>query len=166
MKTDSIKKVIIIMGVSGSGKTSVGQLLANELSISFIDADDHHPPSNIQKMSEGIPLNDGNRKPWLEALHKIAKNHTSTGCVIACSALKEIYRKILSQSIESNVVWIYLKGTYNQIFERLESRENHFMTAEMLQSQFETLEEPEDAIYIDITNAPENIVQKIKSHLA
>ena len=165
MKTSLIKKVIFIMGVSGSGKTSVGQLLANELSIPFIDADDHHPPSNIKKMSEGIPLKDKDREPWLDRLHEIAVEHISSGCVIACSALKEIYRKRLSQSIEPSVSWIYLKGSYDLIFERMNNRAGHFMGAEMLKSQFETLEEPQNAIIIDIAGSPKVIIKNIKPHL-
>ncbi len=153
------------MGVSGSGKTSVGQLLANELSVPFIDADDHHPPSNIKKMSRGIPLDDSDREPWLDQLNKIALDHINSGCVIGCSALKEVYRSRLIQSIASNVNWIYLKGSYDLIFDRMNKREDHFMDPKMLRSQFETLEEPENAINIDITNSPELIVKNIKSHL-
>lgn len=154
------------MGVSGSGKTSVGQLLANELTIPFIDADDYHPPANIEKMSQGIPLNDSDREPWLDALHETATKHRSPGCVIACSALKEAYRKRLMQSIESNILLIYLKGSYEQIFERMRKRKNHFMDAAMLKSQFEALEEPDNAVNIDIINSPEIIVQKIKTYIA
>ena len=113
MKNDLAQKVIFVMGVSGSGKSSIGQLLANELSIPFIDADDHHPPSNIKKMSQGIPLQDSDRFPWLDILHEIAVKHIGSGCVIACSALKEIYRTQLNKSIESSVEWIYLKGSYD-----------------------------------------------------
>ena len=153
------------MGVSGSGKTSIGQLLARELSIPFIDADDHHPASNIEKMSQGIPLNDNDRKPWLDQLNKIARSHLDTGCVIGCSALKEDYRRRLSDSIESHVLWVYLQGSYEQIFERMKKRQDHFMGADMLRSQFDTLEEPGDAVNMDIADAPEVMVQKIKSHI-
>ncbi len=153
------------MGVSGSGKSSVGRLLANELSVPFIDADDHHPPSNIEKMSHGIPLTDSDRKPWLDKLHEIAESHLSSGCVIGCSALKEVYRRRMSQSIESNVQWVYLKGSYEQIFKRMENREGHFMAAKMLKSQFDTLEEPENAIIADIADSQAVSVEKIKSHL-
>lgn len=165
MKTNSNQKVIFVMGVSGSGKTSVGQLLAKELAIPFFDADDHHPPSNIEKMSRGIPLNDEDRKPWLNNLHQIAVEHISSGCVITCSALKEIYRKRMNQSIESNVLWVYLKGSYDLIFERMKKRKNHFMNTKMLKSQFETLEEPTDAINIDIADSLEVIVQKVKENI-
>lgn len=153
------------MGVSGSGKTSVGRMLAKELSVLFVDADDHHPESNIEKMSLGIPLNDDDRWPWLSKINQIAQDNVNSGCVIACSALKQDYRWRLNNSIESNVLWIYLKGAYDQIFERMNNRKDHFMGADMLRSQFEALEEPENAINIDIADSPEVIVQKIKSHL-
>ena len=153
------------MGVSGSGKTSVGRLLANELSVPFIYSDDHHPPANIEKMSQGTPLTDSDREPWLDRLHEIALDHINSGCIIACSALKEVYRRRLIHSIESNVLWVYLKGSYDLIFERMKNREDHFMDAKMLRSQFEALEEPENAINIDIADTMEGIVQKIKSVL-
>ena len=153
------------MGVSGSGKTSVGRILAKELSVLFVDADDHHPASNIEKMSLGIPLNDDDREPWLNNLNQIAQDNVSSGCVIACSALKKAYRWRLKNSIESEVLWIYLKGAYDQIFERMKIRQDHYMGANMLRSQFEAFEEPENAISIDIADSPEVIVQKIKSHL-
>ncbi len=163
MRIGSIKKVIFVIGVSGCGKTSVGQLLAEDLSVPFIDADDHHPASNIEKMSLGIPLNDGDREPWLDKLNEIAKCHLNSGCVIACSALKEIYRERLSRSIESYVRWFYLKGSYDLIFDRMKKRQDHYMGSGMLKSQFETLEEPEYAISINIENPLEEIVRKIKS---
>jgi len=158
-------KILFIIGVSGSGKTSVGRLLANELAVPFLDADDYHPESNIKKMSEGFPLNDNDRTPWLDRLHEEATNHFDSGCVIACSALKEIYRSRLARNIESQVNWIYLKGNYDLIFERMNDREGHFMDANMLQSQFDTLEEPKEAIEIDIKNSPEEIVRHIKSQI-
>jgi 6-phosphogluconate dehydrogenase len=159
------KKVIFVLGVSGSGKTSVGRLLASKLSIPFIDADDHHPASNIKKMSQGHPLTDTDRYPWLDRLHEIAEEHIESGCVIACSALKQEYRNRLEKNIESSVSWVYLKGGFQQIYKRLENREGHFMSAGMLQSQFDTLEEPEDAINIDIADSPEIITKNIIAEL-
>ena len=140
-------------------------MLAKELSILFIDADDHHPVSNIEKMSQGIPLNDYDREPWLDKLNQIALKNSSSGCVIACSALKERYRERLINSIEENVLWIYLQGTYAQIFQRMKNREDHFMDPEMLKSQFEALEEPANAIYMDISESPEVIIEKITSQI-
>ncbi len=161
MIKNKTSKVIFVMGVSGAGKTSIGQLLAKNLHVDFIDADDHHPTSNIEKMSAGIPLTDEDRLPWLDNLHQIAKNHLNIGGVITCSALKEKYRDRLSRSIQDEIVWIYLKGSYDLIYKRMQNRNHHFMDAAMLKSQFETLEEPKDAIEIDIVDAPEIIVEKI-----
>jgi len=165
MHSQSSPKIIFVMGVSGSGKSSVGQLLATALSIPFIDADDHHPASNIEKMSQGIPLDDRDRGPWLEQLNQIAQAHLSTGCVMACSALKEKYRVQLGKGIKPHVIWVYLKGTYDQIFERMSQRTGHFMGASMLRSQFATLEEPKNALYIDITASPSQIIQHITSQI-
>jgi len=161
-KINFSSKVIFVMGVSGSGKSSVGLLLANELSVPFIDADDHHPPSNIEKMSQGIPLNDGDRAPWLDRLNELAKKNIPNGCVIACSALKEAYRSKLMQSIHEQTIWVYLKGTYDQIFDRMSKREDHYMGATMLKSQFDQLEEPDNVISLDISDSPDEIVKKIK----
>lgn len=161
MNNNKKSKIIFVIGVSGSGKTSVGRLLAKELNIDFIDADDHHPQTNIEKMKSGIPLTDEDRLPWLDRLHQIAKNHLDTGCVIACSALKQTYRNQLSETIIDDVFWIYLKGSYDLIYNRMKNRANHFMDARMLKSQFETFEEPINAIEIAITKAPETIVKEI-----
>ena len=161
-----MKKIIFIIGVSGSGKTTVGRMLATELSVPFIDADDHHPVSNIEKMSRGIPLDDADREPWLDSLNYLAQEHIGSGCVIACSALKEDYRRRLARSIGQHVQWVYLKGSYDQIFERMQNREGHFMEAAMLKSQFDALEEPKYAIGVDIVDSPERIVQLIQLELS
>ena len=150
------------MGVSGSGKSFIGAMLAKELGLPFMDADDYHPESNIKKMSEGIPLNDDDRAPWLKILNGLAKENKEQGCVIACSALKEKYRKQLSESLEDEVQWYYLKGDYELILKRMKAREGHFMGVNMLQSQFETLEEPENAIVLDIKDSPAEIIKRIK----
>lgn len=155
-------KVIFVMGVSGSGKSLIGEQLANHLGIPFVDADDHHPDANIQKMSHGIPLNDEDRTPWLNELNRLARNKYSRGCVMACSALKEDYRLRLMYSIESRTIWIYLKGSFDEIFERMNKRAGHFMGANILQSQFDTLEEPAHAIAISIADSPEQIITNIK----
>jgi len=153
------------MGVSGCGKSSVGQLLASELSIAFIDADDHHPQNNINKMSQGIPLTDSDRRPWLNQVNKAALRCSDSGAVIACSALKEKYRDQLSQSIELSSIWVYLKGDYDLIFNRMKKRTGHFMDAGMLKSQFQALQEPVNAITVDIANSLEDVVGEIRSHL-
>ena len=154
-------KIIFVIGVSGSGKSLIGRKLAHIIELPFIDADDHHPQSNVDKMANGIPLNNKDRFPWLDELNRIAREEHNDGCVIACSALKQEYRSRLENSIESKAIWIYLKGSYDQIFERMTKREDHFMGANMLQSQFDTLEEPKDAIVMNITDSPETIIKEI-----
>lgn len=160
MSAGLYKKIIFVMGVSGSGKSTVGQLVANKLSMPFIDADDHHLPSSIEKMAQGIPLSDSDRMPWLTAINKLAIEHlgSGSGVVIACSALKKKYRDQLNQSVEANVNWVYLKGDYDLIFERMKTRSDHFMGASMLKSQFEILQEPEHAITVDIAASLSNVV--------
>ncbi|RED43864.1 6-phosphogluconate dehydrogenase [Winogradskyella eximia] len=154
------------MGVSGCGKSTIGKLLAQELDIPFFDGDDFHPESNIQKMSNGQALNDADRQGWLETLNDLAKQQLAkNSCVIVCSALKQKYRDTLSLNINAETNWVYLSGSFNQIFDRLNSREGHFMPSELLISQFETLEDPKDALKIDITLTPENIIRTIKSGL-
>jgi len=154
--------VIIVMGVCGSGKSTIGSLLAEKLGCSFLDADVFHPQANVEKMSRGEPLNDEDRKPWLVRLNKEMAQCSTTGtsAVLGCSALKESYREILSEGI-SDLSVVYLKGDYNTIYERMSSRAGHFMGENMVQSQFDTLEEPTDAIVVDIKESPEAIVSQI-----
>ncbi|GHC53995.1 NADP-dependent phosphogluconate dehydrogenase [Ulvibacter litoralis] len=161
-----MKKVIFIIGVSGCGKSTIGKLLSEELSIPFFDGDDFHPEANIKKMSEGVPLNDTDRQGWLETLNSLAKEQlVGNSCVIACSALKQKYRDTLSEGIIAETKWVHLTGSFHQIFERIHSRPNHFMPSELLQSQFDILEEPKDAIQIASSLSPENSIRKIKKEL-
>ena len=155
-------RFFIVMGVSGTGKTSVGKSLAEHLGWDFYDADDFHPPENIAKMAGGIPLNDSDRIPWLAALHDLISSnlkHSEPG-VLACSALKERYRQQLMDGNEG-VKLVYLKGTYDLIWSRMIVRKDHFMKPEMLKTQFETLEEPTNALTIDISSSVDEIVQAI-----
>lgn len=155
----------IIMGVSGSGKTTVGELLAQRLGCRFYDGDDFHPPENIAKMATGIPLNDDDRRGWLVALADLIRQglaHGETG-VIACSALKEAYRAVLRVD-PKQVQFVYLKGDYDTIWARMQGRTGHYMKPGMLQSQFETLQEPIDALDVDVNLAPERIVDQVIAH--
>jgi carbohydrate kinase (thermoresistant glucokinase family) len=144
------------MGVSGSGKTSVGLHLAKILSIPFYDADDFHSDISIKKMKKGYPLNDSDRMPWLKLLSSKIKEWNSQGdSVLACSALKESYRKILSDKNELTLIFLY--GSYDLIYDRLTLRENHFFSKKMLKKQFQDLERPAYGINIDINQSVEEI---------
>ncbi|HEX7756191.1 MAG TPA: gluconokinase [Niabella sp.] len=153
---------IIVMGVSGSGKTIVGQIIAAGRGYEFIDADDLHPEANIQKMRAGIPLTDNDRWEWLNNIHTKALNLNDKGIsvVFACSALKKSYRDLLRTAIEKRR-FIYLKGSFKLIQQLLKSRKGHFMPIALLRSQFEALEEPgtdeQDCICIPITTLQEEI---------
>jgi gluconokinase len=153
--------VITVMGVSGCGKTTIGSRLANRLGWKFIESDDYHSEADIQKMSGGIPLSDADRWPWLECLNLILREeiHHGRHIVLACSALKQSYREKLYTGIHDGV-YVYLKGSYDLIRDRMQQRE-HFMKADMLQSQFDTLEEPQDAILIDIHLTEHEIIDQI-----
>ena len=156
---------IFIMGVSGVGKSTIGKLLANELGIPFYDGDDYHPKENISKMNAGEALNDDDRRPWLQSLNALAKTELNkNSCVIACSSLKRSYRNILNKDIETEVKWVFLYGDFDLIKQRCEKRQ-HFMPSSLLQSQFETLEEPIEAIKTAITFEPEEIVSIVKTEL-
>jgi len=156
------KRIFIIYGVSGSGKSTIGKALASELNIPFYDADDFHSSSNIQKMVDGIPLNDKDRESWLITLsEEIKKWHHNTGAVLACSALKNKYRNVLESIDKKYVEWIYLNGSFKLIKTRLEQRENHFFNPELLSSQFEILEAPFRGVTIDIDNSIDNIMLQI-----
>lgn len=159
-----MKKIYYVIGVSGSGKTTIGQQLAKNLSLPFYDADDFHPAANIEKMKSGQPLNDQDRQPWLERLAQLAKDELERqGAVITCSALKKHYRVTLSKAIESQVHWIFLDGTFDVIYARMNSRPGHFMPPELLQSQFDALERPDHAIIISILAEPDQIIREILS---
>src|SRR5205814_8933845 len=138
--------IIVLMGVTGSGKTMVGRLLAEDLGWTYIDADDFHSEPNIEKMRGGIPLNDADRKPWLESLRESVRDclFRNENAVFACSALKESYREFLL--LDERVKLVYLKGNYQAIRERLAQRRGHFMDPALLDSQIETLEEPSECL--------------------
>lgn len=156
------------MGPAGSGKTTVGKLLAAQLSWEFADGDDFHPPANIAKMSQGIPLTDEDRLPWLQSIRDAMLQWQAQGksAVIACSALKRSYRDLLGiGSNTKDVKLVYLKGSYDLLLERLHSRKGHYMKEQMLASQLADLEEPENALTIDVSKSPEEIVSEIRRQL-
>ena len=157
--------VIVLMGVTGSGKTTIGQKLSAELDWKYYDADDFHPPANVEKMRAGIPLDDTDRIPWLEILSDLIRNCLERGedAVLACSALKKSYREYLL--IDERVKLIHLRGDYALIRERFSGRRGHFMNPALLDSQFATLEEPEQALQMDISLSPGEIVKTIRSRL-
>jgi gluconokinase len=155
--------VVIVMGVTGAGKTTVGRALAEALGWEFQDGDDLHSEENKRKMHLGIALDDADRAPWLSALRELIETMLAEGRdgVVACSALKQSYRDELV--VEPNAVKVvYLKGAKSVIEQRLRNRTGHFMNPDLLQSQFDTLEEPRDAIVVDAAAAPEAIVDEIK----
>ena len=159
-------RFLIVMGVSGSGKTSVGKALAEHLRWDFYDADDFHPPENIVKMANGIPLDDSDRAPWLAALHDLitlSLKQNKSG-VLACSALKERYRQQLLQG-NHGVQLVYLKGSYELIWSRMETRTDHYMKPHMLHSQFEALEEPSNALIVAASKPLTEIVQELVKYL-
>lgn len=158
--------VVVVMGVSGSGKTTIGKKLAEELRVEFVDADDFHPPENVSKMQSGEPLNDDDRRGWLLALRRsIDEAHASgRSMVLACSALKAEYREVLGLSRKGTVL-VYLRATLELVEQRIKQRHGHFMPAVLARSQFATLEEPEDAISVDAAQTPEQIVQNVVSEL-
>ncbi len=153
--------IYVVMGVSGSGKSTVAPLLAERLSLPFFDGDNFHPAANVAKMSAKIPLTDEDRHEWLVRLNQLAREHTAKGAVLVCSALKKSHREKLSTGVEDQVVWVYLKGSHDLILRRLQERKGHFMPPSLLDSQFETLEEPENAIEVSIEPGPEEIVKQI-----
>jgi carbohydrate kinase (thermoresistant glucokinase family) len=158
--------IIFIMGVSGSGKTTIGKKLAARIGLPFFDGDDFHLPSNKEKMNRGIPLTDEDRKDWLIQMNNAAMNQAQlAGAVIACSALKETYRAILSSGITIPLYWVFLQGSFELIKKRMEERKDHFMPANLLSSQFDALQIPENCITIDISNSPDEIVEMIISQI-
>ena len=153
------------MGVSGSGKTTVGRLLAASLAWPFYDADDFHSPANVEKIRKGIALTDQDRAPWLESMRQAIATWiaSSANAVLACSALKDSYRDLLFVGPE--VRFVYLKGSFELLQARLKSRHDHFATEAILPSQLATLQEPADAVIVDITPAPPVIVDEILTRL-
>ena len=162
--------IVVLMGVSGSGKSTVGKVLAERLGWEFIEGDDYHPPANVEKMRRGEPLTDADRRPWLDALRRKVDETCESGrnAVLACSALKHAYRDYLERDEPACVEYVYLEGSEELIQRRLKARTGHFMPPGLLHSQFEALEPPappEHALRVDITPPPEEIADEIRRKL-
>ena len=157
--------VILVMGTTGAGKSTVGKLLAARLDWAFLDADDFHPPANIEKMKHGIPLTDADRLPWLANIHAelVRLSAAKQNVALACSALKQNYREQLSAGLDFRVV--YLRGSYDQMRRHIESRHGHFAGEAILAGQFADLEEPNDALVLDVSHPPKDLVAEAISGL-
>jgi len=161
--------IVVLMGVSGSGKTTIGTLLAQRTGTIFADADDYHPQANKDKMRAGIPLNDEDRQPWLEILNGLLRGwyQSGEGGVLACSALKEKYRQTLESGIPSNAItFVWLDPSKDLLTERLAARHHEYMNPNLLASQIATLEPPKDALRVDNDAAPEQVVDQILQHIS
>jgi len=159
--------VLVLMGVSGTGKTTVGKILATDLGWDFVEGDDFHPARNVAKMKAGIPLGDEDRRPWLQALRQRVEEACRQGenVVLACSALKREYRQYLQRHDLACVYYVFLHGSEELISRRLAKRKGHFMDPNLLQSQFEALEVPEGTLQVEITPPPEVIAAEIRRKL-
>ena len=160
-----MSKVIILFGVSGCGKSLIGKKLSLDLKFKFIEGDDFHSNENIEKMNNNIPLNDNDREIWLKDINSEINRLKIKNVVVACSALKESYRQALIDKVDGDIDWFCLKGDFNLIKKRLDSREVHFFKSDLLDSQFNIIEYPDYCKFIDITESPNIIVEKIKSKL-
>jgi len=162
-----VPPAIIVTGVTGSGKTTVGTRLAARLGFMFYDADDYHDPSNIEKMRRGEPLNDADRGPWLDRLRELLYLKTTAGepVVLACSALRQAYRRRLCPGYPARVRFVYLRVNRETASERLRARAGHFMPTALVDSQFDLLEEPNNAICVDASQPVDDIVDYIAARL-
>ena len=165
------KPVLVVMGVSGSGKTTVAAMLAGALGVGFLEGDEMHPRTNVEKMKSGTPLTDADRWPWLGAIAAWIAEHRAAGttCVVTCSALKRAYRDIVTDAQRADVRLVYLKGDFDLIAARLAARKGHFMPSALLQSQFDALQEPapdERAITVPIDATPQQIAARVVEELA
>jgi gluconokinase len=154
--------IVVVMGVAGAGKTTIGEALARRRGWRFIDADDYHPPGNVAKMAAGTPLGDEDRWPWLDKLNRILKKERNA--VVACSALKEAYRERLTRGLERFAI-VYLHGSFELIHARITQRKHRYMPAALLESQFATLEPPAHAIAINVAAEPSACVAAVISRL-
>lgn len=161
--------IVVLMGVSGSGKTTIGTLLAQRTGTIFADADDYHPAANKQKMRAGIPLTDEDREPWLEELNRLLKGwyESGEGGVLACSALKQSYRETLAKGMPAGAVaFVWLDGEKDLLAERMAQRHHEYMNPKLLDSQLATLEPPKDALHVMNDRPPEVVVDEILRHVS
>lgn len=166
---ESVSMIVVLMGVSGSGKTTIGTLLAERTGTIFADADDYHPAANKQKMRSGLPLDDEDRKPWLEELNRLLKSwyQSGEGGVLACSALKQGYRDLLASGMpDGAIAFVWLDGDKELLSERLAQRHHEYMNPKLLESQLATLEPPKDALRVMNDRTPEAVVQEILQHVS
>jgi len=159
--------LVVVMGVSGSGKSSVGVGIAERLGLPYIEGDDFHPPENVAKMASGKPLDDNDRWPWLESLHQklLAAATSGSGCVMVCSALKKSYRDLLRDGLPEPLHIVYLHGEPELLLERLGDRDGHFFPPALLDSQFEALEEPKSALRVSIEPSLEEVIENATNQL-
>lgn len=154
--------IVFVMGVSGSGKTTISKRLSAKMGIPFFDGDDFHGAVNKEKMKTGHPLTDQDRAEWLVSINELAKKQMAKdGAIIACSALKQKYRAVLAHGITIPLFWIFLQGGYDLIEKRMQRRKGHFMPPTMLSSQFDALEIPKDCITVDVSKDPDEIVETV-----
>jgi len=158
--------ILVVMGPMGSGKTTIGKLLASRFGWPYYEGDDFHPPENVAKMQAGIPLTDDDRRPWLETLRGIIDERLQEGAnaILACSALKEAYRQMLGVD-QKTVITVYLQGSFELVRRRVEGREHRYMNKNLLRSQFNALEEPVAGLTLDATASPDEIVDIISAQL-
>lgn len=151
------------MGVSGCGKSSVGQAIAAEFSYGFIEGDRYHPEDNVEKMSQGVPLQDDDRFGWLEAINAVLREYVAVhkGCVLACPAHKESYRRILAKDLPEEPCWVFLKGDKQTIAPRMQAREDHYMPVSLLDSQLSIMEEPDYALTVNVDQPFAAIVSEV-----